>query len=290
METNFGMSAQVVTQKICDISLDENGKPNNPDIKTSGSVIIKPTREWIERTPSSTFHCSRDPKTGIFYGIPVAKNTDGSVRFRKMTIIGHRHFNLDNIQDAVDFYIFKHAPFMKDTPCPAPGFKPTFYIEDAEAESEMKLDKKKMAMNLNAQIFNMSEIEVRHWGILYGIDPLHNTPEMIKLQLLESAEINPAAMKERFENKERTAMHTLLKRAMRIGVVTYAMDKGYLFKNGITMGNNETAAVDKMMMDKDFAFNLNSEVEIGERDFVGKEKTSIKKLVKVKENKANKKK
>lgn len=258
---SFGGNAQVITQNLCDLTAD------NKKIKRTGSVTIKPMKETLHKVPSASFHCTRDPKTGIFYGDAIAQNPDGSYKFRRIVITGHKFYNLEIENDAREFYIMQHAPFVKGSPCLAPGTQPMFYIEDPEVESDLKLKKAEVAVGLTQKILDMKESELKHWGILYGIDPMHNTPSMIKVQLLEQATINPVLMKERFENTERTILHTLVKRAIRVGAITSSLDKGFLWQNGIPMGFNEIACVDKLMIEKDFAINVESEVKLKEKDF-----------------------
>lgn len=235
------------------------------DITRKGNVIIKPLRSKKSTDGKElnnnqlSFRGWRNPNTDIWYGIPIGRNADGTFKFKRIIIDGHRHYNLEIEQDAKEWHVVKHHPAI----C-GDGNRTRFHmfeVIDTEKDAQSKVDQVVKSMDavslINAP--DMTESKIRDIARLFAIDTINNSYIVIKQMLYEKAMNKPDYFMSMMENEEERDIKVIIQRGMATGLIQLTPDKGYMFKNTIPLGSTEGAIINSLRKDRQMMVFIDTE-------------------------------
>jgi hypothetical protein len=249
-------------------------------IKRKGNVIIKPLRSKKSTDGKElnnnilSFRGWRDPNTDVWYGIPIGRNADGTFKFKRIIIDGHRHYNLEIEQDAKEWHVVQFHPAICND-----GIRTRFHmfeVIDTERDAQSKIDKVTKSMDALALInsVDMTESKIRDIARLFAIDTMNNSYIVIKQLLYEKAMNKPEYFMSLLENEEERDIRVIIQRGMATGLIQLTPDKGYLFKNSIPLGSTEGSIINSLR--KDRAMLINIDMESKEKDIFYKAEETLK--------------
>ena len=269
METNFAMpSFAPVEQKLVDFSTMER----------KGNVILKPLRSKKSTDGKDlnsnivSFRGFRDPNTDTWYGIPIGRNQDGTFKFKRIVIDGHRHYNLALEQDAKEWHVVRHHQCICADGNPSRNH--FFIVIDTERDADKKVTDTLKAVDA-IQFINdpkLTEVKIRDFARLFGIDTMNNSYIVIKSLLFEKAMTKPEYFMGIVDNEEERDIMVVIKRALATGIITMTPDKGYMFKNSIPLGSTEGAIVNTFRKDRTMMVHVDMESKQKDRFYVAEEK------------------
>lgn len=213
--------------------------------KRGGIISIEPLypNKWDGHNSFSY----RNRSNGVYYGIPLRKNQDGTISFKMCTLgRGSTSFNVENKEQLMQAIFWKYHPW-SESAIDAMGEKPRFRINDVEAKAEDKIDvfkKAKDALNIALAIDSNSD-EMVDFSRLLGITPENNSKKVIHQLILERAQKDPVKFLNLYNDDKRGIMQ-IFKRAQSIGLIKYDTQSGYVYKDGTLLGNIESVAINSL--------------------------------------------
>lgn len=246
---------------------------DNPEaVPSKGLKVVRAIKKSSRHQPASVFRAVRDPQTDIWYGIPAGiHETTKNLRFLSIEINDMRQYDLANPQDRMEWAVVSRAPFLRDSPF-AKGLRPSHYVEDVEADAEVKIqniEEKEQAyqtvkgMSL-AQIVDMA----RNVG---GIDTRNSSLTVIKANLLDfvdSKEKDKGAKKfnEIWKMTNRDAF-TVFHRCKHVGLVSFDLTNGWLWKKSNQLGTTEPMAIEYMTKNPSLLMAMDGESKVKDETF-----------------------
>lgn len=233
------------------------------DMERKGYIELRPIRQRkstegrVINHTNYSFRCYKDYSTGTTYGIPIGKNPDGTYKFQRITINGHRFYNLENEQDAREWHIVKNCPRIKGSMFPSGD--PLFAVINQEKEAEDVISKFSESRKAGDYIMGLEGNKLVEFSRLFGFNPETNSPSVLKKLLLEMAQRNPVHVTDKMANRIDTAVNVVIKRAMSVGLIKNTMDKGYMFKDGIPLGLTEPGMVEFLKKDSLMLSSIDAE-------------------------------
>lgn len=258
----FGNS-QGLEQKLIDFD----------NIQRRGTIVLKPLRLTRHRNPPDiSFRCFFNTKTGVWHGIPIGKNPDGTYKFKPIRISGSKSYSLENDQDAMewavvkDYYRIKGGAMERDA---------VFEVDDQEksaTEVINRISKSRKAIDFVMELKGNKLIE---FGRLFGIDPHNNSELIITRMLMEKAESKPTSIIEKIESERDTEILIVAKRALATGIIKHSIDRGYVFKDGIPMGTTEQGVIEFLRKDTILLTNIDTESKDLDRFYKSEKKEVV---------------
>ena len=223
--------------------------------------------------PSGEF---QNPSTDVWYGIPIGRNQDGTYKFKRIIIDGHRHYNLALEQDAKEWHVVKHHSCI----CADgnPGRNHFFIVIDTERDAEKKIVETLKSVDA-IQFINdpkLTEVKLRDYARLFAIDTMNNSLTVIKQLMFEKAMAKPDYFMSMVENEEERDIMVIIKRALATGIITMTQDKGYMFKNSIPLGSTEGAIANSFRKDRTMMVHVDMESKQKDRFYAAEEKKAEK--------------
>lgn len=237
MSNNFNFGSKQIEQKLCNFDLKE----------TKGTVEVVALKHFAHKDQKMTFRCFKNPRTGEWFGIPVGMNPDGTYKFKPITITNHRIYNLENTEDAMEYFVVKNHHKVKGSPIE--DANPMFYIRNEELEAEIEIKKSMKAAEAINFIGSLKGNQLMEWGMLFNINPASVSPSIIKKRLMETCKTNPNSIIDKIEQKETYEILTIVKRGIMTGIINHSVDRGYTY-NALPVGTTEMAVVDFLRRDK----------------------------------------
>ena len=226
------------------IVFDLEGK----NIKRKGVVEVVPIDD--KKQLNFSFRCIKDSKTNIWYGIPeYVEQATGLVKFKRITIEGKREYNLEYPADAEEFAIVCRHPAMLNSLLKTPDKtfgKPLIKIYDPVAVAVRKL--KDIDLGLNAVQIARRELsgeELLDFARVLGITTDNNSEVIVKQLVAEKAQRTPKEFMRAYHDGNRDIV-IAFKRAESVGLITYTLEGGYVYKDGLPLGGSEIAAINKI--------------------------------------------
>jgi hypothetical protein len=248
------------------------------NVKRTGSIVLKPIRSKKSTDGKElnanllSFRGWRNPNTDVWYGIPIGRNADGTFKFKRIIIDGHRHYNLEIEQDAKEWHVVQHHP------CICTDGNQTrmhmFEVIDVERDAQNKVKDVNDAMTAIGLINDpkMTETKLRDWARLFAIDTMNNSFIVIKQLLFEKALNKPDYFMSTVGNEEERDIRIIIQRGMSTGLIQLTLDKGYLFKNSIPLGATEGAMIHSMRKDRQMLVAIDMESKSKDRFYVEEQK------------------
>lgn len=236
---------------------------NEEMVPNKGIKIIRALKKSARHQPASVTRLERDPITEIIYGIPagLSENTK-NLRFQPIEINDQVQYDLSVREDRMRWAVIGRAKFLAGTIW-SKG-KPTHTLYDVDAEAIKKVETVNEKKQAYATMDGLSALQIidmaRNCG---GINVVNNSEAIIKGELydfIDSKEANKGAKKfnEIWKQGNREAM-TVFNRCKAVGLVSFDVNNGWLWKLQTTMGTTEPTAIDYMTKNPSMLMAMDNE-------------------------------
>ena len=213
---------------------------NYKSIERTGTREVVPIDE--KKLLNLTFTCFKDPKTGIWYGIPIGENDEnGRPVFRRVTIAGRRMYYLENEEDAIEWALVKRHPSVLNSPLQKG--KPILKIYDRKKEATVRLSKiRRGAEAVDIALNKLAGNELFDFARTIGVSPENNDLEVVAQLVAEKAQRDPDDFMDRYSNINRSVSE-IINRARAAGLIAYKLDTGLVYKESYPLGSSDIAAI-----------------------------------------------
>ena len=213
---------------------------NYKSIERTGTREVVPIDE--KKLLNLTFTCFKDPKTGVWYGIPIGENDEnGRPVFRRVTIAGRRMYYLENEEDAIEWALVKRHPSVLNSPLQ--NGKPILKIYDRKKEATVRLSKiRRGAEAVDIALNKLAGNELFDFARTIGVSPENNDLEVVAQLVAEKAQRDPDDFMDRYSNINRSVSE-IINRARAAGLIAYKLDTGLVYKESYPLGSSDIAAI-----------------------------------------------
>ncbi len=228
--------------------------------KTMNISFIPVEGDHKEKNSYHTF--SRDPDTGIFFGIPFKVHEDGNIQWRRILINESLMMDFNRIDDCKTYLVLcmyekvEGAPYATD-----PKYK--FYDPDEEAEDQLDVIKQvEVALQRAGKL---SGEEMVRFGRFLGIVINSNiNSQVLSAKVKKYAYDNPADFNLKYDNVER-AYEEVITAAENLGLIKKHHEKGFTFE-GFSLGMNRSMIIKTLKENPDVWMSMGRTVN--DRDIV----------------------
>jgi Skp family chaperone for outer membrane proteins len=223
---------------------------NEEMVQSKGIKIIRALKKSSRHQPAVVTRLERDPITGIIFGIPAGiSETTKNLRFQPIELNDQVQYDLSVREDRMRWAVISRAKFLQGSPFQKG--KPTHVLYDVDAEAIKKVETVNERKLAYATMDGLSSLQIvdmaRNCG---GINVINNSEAVIKGELydfIDSKEANKGAAKFNaiWKMGNREAM-TVFNRCKAVGLVSFDINNGWLWKLQTSMGTTEPTAIDYM--------------------------------------------
>lgn len=246
---------------------------DNPEmVPNKGIKIIRAIKGSSRHQPALVTRLERDKITGIIYGIPAGLNEiTKDLRFQPIEINDMVQYDLSIREDRMRWAVIGRAKFLANTIW-SKG-KPTHTIYDVDAEAVAKVVTINERKQAYATMDGLSALQVvdmaRNCG---GINVVNNSQTIIISELydfIDSKELNKGAKKfnEIWKMSNREAM-TIFKRCQSVGLVSFDVNSGFVWKLATVLGQTEPQAIDNISQNHALLMAMDNESRSMDPSFV----------------------
>jgi hypothetical protein len=212
----------------------------------------------------SSFVSFTDPTTGLTWGVPLQGGYDSNTKtykFRRIIFGKNRVYRLNNRAEAMEFLCVIKSPLVEGSPLAkyASHVRPLFKVKDAVLEAVKQIRKAEIELMTKNWIMALSDSEIKDFGLVFNINPDKNPVVVVKGILLEKAVKDPERMREIIQNRSKTQITIVIRRAMSVGVIVNDAISGYVYNDTVVLGQNEEEAISKLAQDVDLLQNINKD-------------------------------
>jgi len=213
-------------------------------------VVVKPVieQQYKEQRLNATYQ--RDPKTGVYYGIPVREDEFGNIIWRKVRVVETETYRImDSIDDAMMWTVLRFHPKLKNSPFQMSN--PPFEVFDQVADAKKDVSKANSMKKAFEVIDKISEKPsdmlnfVRYMGEEITD---YTTIAIIEGQLNSLAMHDPVRFLRKY-NEPARAYHQIFTAAMQLGLIGEIPGQGYYYNN-TPLGMDETDVVSFLKNDQ----------------------------------------
>lgn len=245
----------------------------NPEmVPNVGIKIVRAIKKSPRHQPASVMKVARDKATGIIFGIP-AGLYDGTknLKFQSIEINDNRQFDLSVMADRMEWAVISRATYLSGSP--NQKGKPTHTVYDVEAESNAKIINVSEKKQAYATMEGLSPMQIhdmaRNCG---GINVTNNSLAVITAELydfIDSKEIGKGAKKfnEIWRMSNREAM-TIYNRCKAVGLVSFDVNSGFLWKMATVLGTTEPQAIDYISKNTSLLMAMDNESRSMDPNFI----------------------
>ncbi len=230
-------------------------------IKRTGEIQIVPLDD--RKQLNLSFRCVKDSKTNIWYGIPEGvDHLTGRVTFKRITIAGKRTYHLEYPADAEEFAVIMRHPAMLGSLLASKDKtfgKPLIKVHDVVAIATNKLKD----IDLGADAVHiarkeLSGVELMDFARVLGITTDNNNEIVVSQLVAEKALREPKVFMLKYHDGNRDIVMAF-KRAESVGLISYTLEGGYVYKDGLPLGGSEIAAINKIRGNTDLLTSIDLE-------------------------------
>ncbi len=239
----------------------------------SNQIEIRAMRIDKHKELSKNLAFSKDPKTGIFYGISIGEFLDGNVRWRRIPLSETNPFDLDKLDDAKVWCILRMHPMIENSPLNIED--PTFRLVDPELDARAEIDLAKKVGEAILIAADIPEEELLSFARFLAIQiPLVPTPKQLRAVITNKAMTNAVEFLSHYNDPNRK-IYEAIRSALAIGIISDNMEKGLSFE-GLHLGFNEIEAIRFLEADTVVLQRINKEIRVSQGNDVVEEKEPLK--------------
>ena len=263
---------EIGSLKILVVDVDKVVSMIREDRKKKGlgmTILIQPIKEERFKDPFTSLTYSKDPVTGIHYGIVNKVYEDGNIKWTRININEDMNLNLERDTDAKFWAVLRMHHDVQGSPLNIEGkYEPKLKIYDPEIQAAIDNNKVMEAYKAIeiANKFKGSNL-VRFSRLIDIPVSILSTPSVLHAQVLKFAYENPNEFNRIWNDTNRDYRETF-KNAISVDVIRFDHSKGYYF-GGFSLGVNEYLAVQFLRENPDVYVSIGQRLKSS--DIVSKE-------------------
>lgn len=260
-------------------SIVEDGNGYKYRVANMASPIICPKKgtiqiEAIKRTkgkePNIRVSNVYDASLDLWYGIPTGIDpVSKRLQWRSFFIGDFRQYNLSNEADRQEWSVVSRCTYMEGSTV-FPTSRKLYRKYDVEAEAEREIAAISSIETAVGIIKGMRLTEEIAAARAFGKAPEGMSQTKIKAELYRQAKNNPFSIIEYWNSKNRSVID-VYNGAKSTGLITYNMNKGYMYKNGTPLGSTELLAMEFLTKDPEFLMAVAQEVKLRDKSQIALE-------------------
>ncbi len=182
---------------------------------------------------------TKDPVTGILYGIPIGMHVDGNIKWRKITLLERNTFDLNNMYEAQAWLVVRMHHTLDGSPFAIDD--PLFEVYDQDVEADRESERAGLVGRALQMVENLSKEEVTPLARYMGIEVVEGmTPKVLRGQLYKRAMHSPQEFINMFKDPNRPIMEAV-RMAMAFKIIKE--DEMGLVFNGQNLGMTDVEVV-----------------------------------------------
>lgn len=201
----------------------------------------------------ASFKVITDRKTGYKIGVPIGRDKDSQIVWKKIVVTGEETIDLSMPDQRIRWICIKNGPFFQGSPNFNSGSKTVYAAVDKEAEASMFKANRRTRVKAAEIAASLYGEELKDYGVALGfVDPnlmSEDTLSMNVIKFVENETRDPRTRKTGaevfmdFHNSDTRVELIILKRALSAGILTEnPVDKSINY-NGMPIGHSEMEAV-----------------------------------------------
>jgi hypothetical protein len=237
--------------------LREERKANNQSM----IINLEPIKEERFKDPSWSLTFSKDPETGIFYGIVNSWYEDGNPKWSKIIVNEFRTLNLAHDGDAKVWACLRMHECVENSPLQMiTNSDPILRVNDPEVEAVKKINKGAEIGKAIQRVELLKGEKLVSFARMLGILVGHSTsPKELHGAVMERAYNDAEAFNQKWDDGDRNVKE-LFSNAYSLGVIKLDHSKGYFYEN-IPLGMSEPAAIAYLKNESDIMVNIGTEAK-----------------------------
>lgn len=231
------------------------------DVRIGGFVTIVPRHNNKHRDYNTAFRSFPDHQHGIMWGYPSDVDVkSGAIKFRQIRVDVSRVFDLSNFIDVMEFYIISHHYDLIVSP------RSDLMIDDPEEKAIKKIKSQSMRVKADAFITEADDEKIKELvRVLCGVDPSRTSMNVCRSMLSEMCMTEPQRILSKMEDKD-FEYQSLFAQLKEVGLVNESVNRGWLYRQGLPMGNTPEGVVSFMKGDPEFTMTLRRELQQMKKD------------------------
>lgn len=182
---------------------------------------------------------TKDPVTGILYGIPIGFHVDGNIKWRKITLLERNTFDLNNMYEAQAWIIVRMHHTLDGSPFAIDD--PLFEVYDQDVEADRESERAGLVGKALQLVEGLSNQEVTPLARYMGVEVVEGmTPKILRGQLYKRAMNGPQEFINMFKDPNRPIMEAV-RMAMAFKIIKE--DEMGLVFNGQNLGMTDVEVV-----------------------------------------------
>ena len=238
--------------------LKERERQGLPDFIEIRAIKIDKHKELFK---SLTF--TKDPKTGIFYGISMGEFPDGNVKWQRIMMGEVNNYNLFNIYEAKQWCVLRMHSSIKGSPLQLED--PVFEMLDPEIESRKVLNRSAQIRRALDVAEKMKPEELIKFARYLALAvPATPTLNQMRAMISVHAQTFPVEFLNHYDDKTR-GIGEVVKMGLSLGIVQNELEKGFQF-GGIFMGHSEPEIVRYLEEDTVLLSRIQKEITLRDNE------------------------
>lgn len=215
--------------KVADLDqIVQDLRKERADKGSNNFVEVKAIRTKREKEMSKMIKYSKDPISGIYYGIVVRTFDDGNVKWRGIYLADYNTFDLNKDLEAKCYVVLCMHPLLKGCPI-ITSVDPEFEIIDPDEVALKGYSKAMLIKQALQKISTMSNDSIepfaRYLELPVGRE---TTVKMIRSMVADLAINEPSKVIDSFNDRNRP-LFEMIAMAKKVGVIRFDTERGHLF-------------------------------------------------------------
>lgn len=207
-----------------------------------GHIVIEAIHKQKRHETGHYFSVIRDRNSGIIYGILQGiDNRTKELLFQQIQLHDVENYDLSTFQDAQRWAVVRMYYGVEGSPLQYG--KPAFRVKNREADADKIIAKSLDRDRASAIVRSLKGLQLGDMCRNLGIPPEHSSYNLMLSQVLEAANNDPKRFLEIYDNTNRSIL-TVINRCKAVGLISYSIMKGHMWRDSLPLGNNEPMMID----------------------------------------------
>jgi hypothetical protein len=252
-----GMDSFATTERIVDL---------RKIAKTEKKMVtLYPIKQRdAHKEPRVSFMSFTDEE-GLTWGIPLKVNEkNGRIIFKRLTIDGSFTFNLERMEEAMQFELWKRSPFVKGGLISG-SQRPVLYIKDEIKEAEDNVKRAKIRNSNEAFLLDAATEDIRNLAIvIIGQEAIKNNPTVNRNELLKYNVEKPEILKRHIDNSASIDVLSTFEKAFAYGLIVLDPVRGFVTDRGGLLGLDKQQAINRFRSSVELYRNYEDRIKMME--------------------------
>lgn len=223
-----------------------------------GVIQIESLKRTNFKQPDLSCCAIFDHTLKIWFGVPQGHQANGDILWKRFYLSDFKEYNLKNEDEAIEWAIVSRQNFIQGSPYQRGRI--LYKKLDIEAEAE---DFIKMTTMIEKSVGVARLMKLKEWincARFFGRTPENMSAIKLQSEVYGIAKDQPIEFMAYWDNANRQVVD-LFGAANSLGLITYDLVKGWLFKKSLPLGRTKEAAINYIINDGAFSNSLLAEVK-----------------------------